>query len=212
MACPVCDYDYLSEIQCDYCFLPQSHFEYAKDILWGGESVALRAVREKFKKISILDLTGREFLSLFKNFLKGQLVCTLILVVPYFIIVYLGLDRILSSPGPILTYAACALLLYWLIEDLEYTFKFIGDFFHSIATVIQNYGKTKVIMSVLGIVFVFYLVDYLSDTVPHLMFLFIALIVFPFLFSAMKCESILEAKAIVSEFDVVNQNSDNQTA
>lgn len=178
----------------------------------GGESVALRAVREKFKKISILDLTGREFLSLFKNFLKGQLVCTLILVVPYFIIVYLGLDRILSSPGPILTYAVCALLLYWLIEDLEYTFKFIGDFFHSIATAIQNYGKTKVIMSVLGIVFVFYLVDYLSDTVPHLMFLFIALIVFPFLFSAMKCESILEAKAIVSEFDVVNQNSDNQTA
>ena len=104
------------------------------------------------------------------------------------------------------------MLLYWLIEDLEYTFKFIGDFFHSIATVIQNYGKTKVIMSVLSIVFIFYLVDYLSDTVPHLMFLFIVLIVVPFLFSAMKCESILEAKAIVSEFDVVNQNSDNQTA
>ena len=53
MTCPVCDYDYLSEIQCDHCFLPQSHFEYARDILWGVESVALHAVREKFKKISI---------------------------------------------------------------------------------------------------------------------------------------------------------------
>ena len=103
MTCPVCDYDYLSEIQCDHCFLPQSHFEYARDILWGGESVSLRAVREKFKKISILDLTGKEFLSLFVTFLKGLLVCTLILVVSYFIIVYLGLDRILSSPAPILT-------------------------------------------------------------------------------------------------------------
>ena len=206
MICPVCNLDYLSEIQCEYCLLPRSHIKYADAFFFGGAESA--AVNAEFDKLSILDLTGREFLSLFKNFLKGQFICALILLVPYFILVYLGLDRILSSPGPILTFAACALLLCWLIADLEYTFKFIGDFFHSIATIIQSYGKTKVIMSVLGIVFVFYLVDYLSDTVPHLMFIFYVLIVVPLLFSAMKCENILEAKAIVSTFDASNQNSE----
>ena len=108
-------------------------FEYAKGILWGEEeSAALRAVTEKYNKISILDLTGREFLSLFKNFLKGQLVCTLILVVPYFILVYLGIlgsptESPTESPSKLymgLNLAGVTLIIYWLMQDLKKGFDY----------------------------------------------------------------------------------------
>ena len=196
--CPVCGLDYLNEIQCEYCLLPRSHFEYAKGILWGEEeSAALRAVTEKYNKISIFDLTGREFLSLFKNFLKGQLVCTLILVVPYFILVYLGiLGSPTESPSKLnlgLKLAGWTLFFYWLMQDLK------------------KY-KTKVFlfMLALGISFFSNLVFFFLDT--HLRILFSALILFPCVVPSHKYGQMLEAKAIVSEFDFVNQNSDNQTA
>ena len=196
--CPVCGLDYLNEIQCEYCLLPRSHFEYAKGILWGEEeSAALRAVTEKYNKISILDLTGREFLSLFKNFLKGQLVCTLILVVPYFILVYLGiLGSPTESPSKLymgLNLTGLTLILYLLMQDLK-----------------KYKTKVFVFMLALGISFFSTLVFFFLDT--HLRILFSALILFPCVVPSHKYLQMLEAKAIVSEFDVVNQNSDNQTA
>ena len=201
MTCPVCDLDYLNEIQCEYCLLPRSHFEYAKGIYWGGESAALSAVTENLKKISILDLTGREFLSLFKNFLKGQLVCTLILVVPYFILVYLGIlgsptESPTESPSKLhmgLNLAGMTLLCYWLMQDLK-----------------KYKTKVFVFMLALGISFFTTLGFFFLDT--HLRTLFSALIPFSCVVPCHKYGQMLEAKAIVSEFDVVNQNSDNQTA
>ena len=167
----------------------------------GGESAALRAVMEKYNKISILDLTGREFLSLFKNFLKGQLVCTLILVVPYFILVYLGIlgsptESPTESPSKLymgLSLAGMTLIFYWLMQNLK-----------------KYKTKVFVFMLALGISFFSTLGFFFLDT--HLRVLFCVLVLFPCVVSFPKYNCILQAKAIVSDFDVVNQNSDNQTA